>query len=555
MLNRRFVIATIAMLATLMLAGPALAQQTKTFAVLPFSYNGPDKYKYFPKAFQASLNNDLEWTGHVVPASDFLVEGITNPKGKGDALNQIKGAGTDYLITGAITILDKEATLSMKAFGADGSYWENKGQMPIDEITPWLDSQSKAIMGDVFNRPGYSTVKEETKSDIVKSPAASGPMNNEFISATDDGYKADTLNPQFRYEGGSQNIGRWRSQTLRFNSSSMIVADGDGDGQNEIFILQRSGVSAYRFSQGKLKHLDTMDLGSTSTHLRLEAVDLDKDSIPEFTVASYQMIYRNENLAPEGLVRSHILSFKGGKFRFVVKNYGKFLGVLRMPPSYQPVLVTQNKGSRHMLARTIKEAYLKGDSIETGNNISAPEYGNIFNMVYLPDELGYKYVVIDDFHRLKVYSQTKERLSSSGEDTYNSSGLGIETSDRPVGMGPGTVDSQTSTYNVPFRMVTAMLGNNKKYELLVNKDLSYSARVFERFTYYSQGEIHALAWDGVGLNLAWKTRRIKGQVSDIAVADLNNDGKKQLCVLLNTFPGGLGFSSRKTVVLAYDLNM
>ncbi len=177
-------------------------------------------------------------------------------------------------------------------------------------------------------------------------------------------------------------------------------------------------------------------------------------------------------------------------------------------------------------------------------------------MTYLPDGEGYKYAVLDNFHRLKMYDQTMEKLSSSGDDRYNSSGVGIETSERLAGMGAGTsTDAKIATYNVPFHMVAAKLGKSKKYELLVNKDLSIAAQFFSRFTYYSQGEIHALAWDGVGMNLAWKTRRIKGQVADIALADLNNDGRKQLVVLLNTFPGGLGFSNRKTVVLAYDLNM
>lgn len=554
MLIRRLAVAAIALLATVLLVGPALAQEVKTFAVLPFTYNGPDKYKYFPKAFQASLNNDLEWTGHVQPANDSDIEGMKHPNSKSDALNQLSGSTVDYLVTGVITILDKEATLTMEAFGADGAYWENKGQMAIDEITPWLDDQSKAIMGDVFHRPGYSTSEQAVKVE-EKTNSVANPTNSAFISATGDQYQSTNLNPQFRYEGGSDTTGRWRSQTLRFFSTSMVVQDGDGDGKNEVFILQKSGLSAFRFEEGKLKHLDTMQLPSNTTYIRLEMADLDKDSIPEIIVASYQMYFRSEMVAPEGHPKSHILSFKDGKFKYLLKNYGKFLGVLSMPPSYMPVLVAQNKGTRHLFSKNIQEAYYKDGDISLGNNISAPEFGNIFNMTYLPDELGYKYVVLDDYHRLKVYSQTKERLSSSAEDTFNSSGIAIETSDRPTGMGPGSVDNMTTTYNIPFRMLAANLGAKKKYEVLVNKDLSFSGKVFERFTYYSQGEIHAMAWDGVGLNLAWKTRRIKGQVSDIALADLNNDGKKQLCVLLNTFPGGMGFSKRKTVVLAYDLNM
>jgi hypothetical protein len=556
MLNRRLAFPVLALAAIMLLAVAALAQETKKFAVVPFSYTGPQKYSYFPKAFQASLNNDLEWGGHVVPASSSVVDSIPAPKGKADAVKTLTSTGIDYVISGSIAILDKEANLRIMAVGSDGSSWENKGQMPIDEITPWLDAQSKSIMGNVFNRPGYSTAETKAKNTDITDGVANPtePGGSQFIMANDDQYQADTLNPQFRYEGGSETIGRWRSQTLRFFSTSMVVSDADGDGKNEVFILHKTGISAYRYEQGKLKHLDTLELTPSTQYLRLEAADLDKDNIPELIVGTYQTQYRSALKSPEGWPKSHVLSFSSGKFKFLVKDYNRFLGVLRLPPMYTPIMVAQDKGIRHLFGPRINEAYLKGSEIVLGQSIPTPEYGNLYNMTYLPDEFGYKYVVLDDFHRLNVYSQTLERLSSTKEERYNSSGLGIETNDRPMGMGPGSVDETTNTYNVPFRMIAASLSQKGKYELLVNKDLSIAAQVFERFNYFSQGEIHALVWDGVGMNLAWKTRRIKGQVSDIGVADLNNDGKKQLCVLLNTFPGGMGFSNRKTVVLAYDLN-
>jgi len=555
MLNRRFTVIVTTMVATLLLASFALAQGTKKYAVMPFEYNGPQKYAYFPKAFQASLNNDLEWAGHVEPASDTVVEGIKAPKGQGEAINTLRSTGLDYLVSGSITILGKEATLTMKALGVDGNSWERKGQMGIDEITPWLDGQSKAIMGDVFNRPGYASAEQVDKKEASTPLKKAGPTNAQFIQAENDQFQAATLNPQFRYEGGTENTGRWRSQTFRFSSTSMVVADGDGDGQNEVFILNNTGISAFRFKDGKLQLLESIKLTPSTKYIRLEAADVTKDGIPELIVGSYQVYYRNQLKAPEGTVKSYIFSFEGGKFKQLVSNYRKFLGVLRTPPTYTPTLVTQAKGQRHLFEKHIYEAHYKDGKIITGQRIATPEYGNIYNMIYLPDELGYKYIVLDDFHRLKVYDQTLEKLSSSDEDRYNSSGVGIDTSERPLGMGPGMGDDKINTYNIPFRMIAASLSKKGKYELLVNKDLSIAAQFFQRFTYFSQGEIHALAWDGVGMNLAWKTRRIKGQVADIGLADINNDGKKQLVVLLNTFPGGMGFTNRKTIVLAYDLNL
>lgn len=552
---KKYTLSTLAVVLTaLLLAAPALAQEIKKFAVLPFSYAGPQKYSYFPKAFQASLNSDLEWQGHVVPASDVALEKMVSPKSKADALNLLRSSELDYIVTGTISILEKEATLKLEAFGKDGATWSSSGQMGIDEITPWLDGQSKLIMGDVFHRPGYGTAEKKAKQEMAKNPTAPTKKGNSAFIQADGQYTEDKLNPQFRYEGGTESVGRWRSQTLRFFSTSMVVGDCDGDGKNEIFFLTKTGLTAYRFQGEKLQPLEHLKLSSNTKYLRLELVDVDKDNIPELVIGSYQMYYTNLTRAPEGWIKSHIISFKGGKFKFMVKDYKRFLGVLRMPPTYMPVLVAQGKGVRHLYDHRIHEAYYKDGDITLGQNIPSPEFGNIYSMTYLPDDMGYKYAVLDDFHRLKIYSQTMERLYSSDQDSYNSSGVSVEVSERPVGMGPGLSDDSPASYNVPFRMLAASLSKKGRYELLVNKDLSMFAQVFERFNYYSQGEVHALAWDGVGMNLAWKTRRIKGQVSDLALADVNNDGKKQLVVLVNTFPGGLGFNQRKTVVLAYDLD-
>ena len=82
-----------------------------------------------------------------------------------------------------------------------------------------------------------------------------------------------------------------------------------------------------------------------------------------------------------------------------------------------------------------------------------------------------------------------------------------------------------------------------------------SAQFFETYRFLPEGEIESLYWDGVGLGLQWKTRRIKGSVVDFALADPNNDGTKDLVVCLNTHPGALGLQNRKTVVVFYPLDL
>ncbi|MEF2231640.1 MAG: VCBS repeat-containing protein, partial [Pseudodesulfovibrio sp.] len=398
--KKPFFLILAALITALLLAAPALAQETKKFAVLPFAYNGPQKYAYFPKAFQASLRSDLEWAGHVLPVNDEAVEGLGTPKSKADALNTLKNSGIDYLVSGVISILDKDATLTLNAYAEDGSVWTRTSKMGIDEITPWLDEQSKAIMGDVFHRPGYSTTEKEAKKAEAAGGPVAAPINSSFMPA-DDQYQAASLNPQFRYEGGTEESGRWRSQTFRFFSTGMVVGDADGDGKNEVFLLHSTGIAAFRYEEGKLKQIDNMELTPNTKYIRLELVDVDKDGLPELVVGSYQSYQRDLTKAPEGWPRSHILSFKDDKFKFLLKDYNQFLGVLRLPPTYSPILVTQRRGRRHIFDKRINEAFLKGGEIVEGQAIQAPEFGNIYNMVYLPDGMGYKYVVLDDSHRLK----------------------------------------------------------------------------------------------------------------------------------------------------------
>jgi len=105
------------------------------------------------------------------------------------------------------------------------------------------------------------------------------------------------------------------------------------------------------------------------------------------------------------------------------------------------------------------------------------------------------------------------------------------------------------------RMLAVNLDRDDNWELLVNRPISTASQFFERYRFFPQGEIHALYWDGVGLGLQWKTRRVKGSVADFALADVNNDGVQDLVLCVNTHPGALGMESRKTMVLAYPLDL
>jgi hypothetical protein len=105
-----------------------------------------------------------------------------------------------------------------------------------------------------------------------------------------------------------------------------------------------------------------------------------------------------------------------------------------------------------------------------------------------------------------------------------------------------------------MRMIPVDLNRSGEYVLLVNKPVSMAAQFFERYRFFPEGEIQALFWDGVGLALQWKTRRIKGSVVNLDLGDIMNNGVQSLVVGINTHPGSMGVSQRQSFLLVYPLD-
>jgi len=229
--------------------------------------------------------------------------------------------------------------------------------------------------------------------------------------------------------------------------------------------------------------------------------------------------------------------------------------VVRTPPTYRPTLLGQSKGHHTPFDESgVSEMIYQDGTIQHVRKLRLPSIANLFNIAFLPDGNSFKVVALNEYNYMKVFTSDLD-LQYSQEDGYNSSNNYLYVDERLPGMDQGVRELDTAQqYYVPIRMLPVSFDSSGKYELLANKDISLAAQVFKKFRRFSQGEIHSLFWDGVGMSLAWKTRRIKGTVVDIALADLKNDGTKQLVVCLNTYSGAIGASNEKTIVVTYDLN-
>ncbi len=529
-----------ALILALALAVPASAQGPKTYAVFPFKVNGSDKFLYLGPAVQSMLTSRLTLPGKFEPVSKDAQNalGTTPPASGTQAINLLTRAGAEYLYWGSVSVLGNQATLELQRQDIRGQNKSVSKTMPLDGLVPGLDEVAKQQLAELFGAPNTPAQPTEAKAAAPSNPAF---LMAEGVNPQDP---MTEVNPQFRYEGGAETPGQWRTQNLGFPSRGLAIADADGDGKQEVFILGQHNLSAYSCKDGRLTPLDEVTFAQKHELLFLGSVDVDGDGAQDLVVGGYR----------DDQPYSLIYSFKGRKFSKIVDGVRVFLGVVATPPTYMPTLVGQKKGQNYLFdSRDVYEYSVSGSKVQEGKRINLPEFANVYNFCFLPDGGTYKVVLLDDSNHIKVFNPNLD-IQSSTEEGYNSSAIDLTFSSGLPGMTGGSSDFIKPNYYIPIPMKITSFSAKGKYELLVNKDISVAAQIFGRFRTFTQGELHGLFWDGVGLNLAWKTRRIKGTVVAFQIADPNNDGKPDLCVLVNTFPGSLGLENRKTLLMGYELN-
>jgi TolB-like protein len=519
----------------LLCAAPALAEGTKTFAVLPFSVHGPQEYQYLSQGIQSMLTTRLTWPENFTPldAGKVKAAAATLPADAAAAEKIRQTLGVDYLVWGALTVMGQECSLDVNTVDPAGTNLPRPTQTTLSQVIPSLETVAADINAQVFGRP------ETAKAKPVVQPMSPGLIVNETQAGT------AYANPSLKYQDSDTSMGRWRSQTFPFASRGMVVCDGDGDGKNEIFIMTDARLFAFQVVDGQMRQIAELELPKKRNYVRLNSIDLNRDGRHELVIAA----------AIDKDPKSLIADFDGSKLTIKQDFIPYFLGVLNMPPAFTPTLVGQSVGRTKYLESSIHQMVKSGDKYELGPKISLPLGGNVFNVTFLPHENDYQILMIDDYDKMRVYSSTGALLTTT-EETYAGSNLGIDYFETTPGLASDTSNvAAMSRVFIPLRGIATNLDKDNRFELIMSRNVSVAAQFFSNYRDYPQGEIHSLYWDGVGMSLQWKTARIKGTITDYGLADMDNDGVMDLVTSINSHTGMAGTAQKKAMVVAYPLDL
>ncbi|SHJ39082.1 FG-GAP-like repeat-containing protein [Halodesulfovibrio aestuarii] len=518
----------------------AFAEGAKTFGIVPFTVNGPKTFTYLERAIPQMLSSRLFWKDKFIPVDASALDGVVTPANNAEAQKTLAASGADYLVYGSVNIIGDQTSLDVRVADKKGNVWPRSASSSLNDMIPTLQNIAGAINTEVFDRPDARAQAVAQAKERVNQMNPAITVNQ--TSANQEIY----LNPQFRYAGNNDSENRLRSNALRFAAHGMAVADLTGDKKNEVVLLDKHTVRVFNFEKNILVPLTEVKPQRRFDLLTVRAADIDRDGVSELIVSG---------MDKDQASQTFFYTMKSGKLVEFAPSVKMLVNVVPLPPTYLPTLIGQKtrKGGTVFRPGIEELAYVNGEVVSS-RRVAVPKKANLYNFVWVPDDEGDKVLVLlPDSEKVAVFNSKFDRMVSSAV-SYSGSTVSIENDDTMPGLGKDKL-LIPSKYYIPMPFVVEDLDHNGKYEVLVNKPISVAAQFFDRYRFFPQGEIHSLQWDGVGLALQWKTRRIKGGVMAYQIADLDNDGIMDLVVGINTHPGATGFEARKTMVLGYPLDL
>ena len=522
-------------------AASAVSAAAKSAVVLPFTVNAPQSYAYLSKAVPATIQGRLDRPGMLEARA-----GQGKAASQTEAQQALRSSGADNAIWGSVSVMGNDCTVTINSVDKAGKTWSKTAQSPVSELTTNVQNLTSALSTEVFGISGAVRTPGSTASGAPRGATANGD-----IVTNETGQQQVYLNPQFRYQGaGAEDGSRLRTQRLSYNMVDMAVGDFNGDGKNEVAILSDHDLRIYAWpANGQLKLLGETVVSRSNNNFSMRAIDLNRDRSMAIVVATTE--------ESSNRPYSFIYSFKGNKFSTVAERIPYFVSVMRVPPTYAPTLVGQAWDSLKLFAPGVRIMTKQDGKFTLGTRIDLPTGATVFNCVWLPagkNGKGEQLVMLTEDERIKLFQGHGNTLVHTTMERYSGSATGMDHYKGVPGLGVDKNYQLPSKYFAPMRLIAADIGNTGEYTLLVNKPISTAAQFFDRYRFFPQGEIHALYWDGVGLGLKWKTRRIRGSVAEVDLGDVNNDGILDLVVGINTSPD-LGIGSRQCMVTAYPLDV
>jgi TolB-like protein len=535
----------------------------KEIAVLPFTVHSSEDIEYVKNGVWDMLISRVSASDEITVLDKHRVIEELQKIGKKDlTAADIYGLGKrldiDYVIWGSITKIGNTVSLDGKLLDVStyktpvGIFEQCRG---IDDVIPKISNFARKINSYVLGGASSSleipSVSEKMPEGIEKvdSGAVQKPEAVDLLK-TDEGTFTSIINPSFITSSSPVIMeGSWMSQRYRNKFKGMAIGDVNNDGLNEVVLIDSQNVMIYQRKDDDLKLLSTFSGKSYDNYLAVDVADINGNDIEEIIVS---------NIKNNG-VDSFVLEYDGKKFARIASGLKWFFRVVDLQDI--PVLLGQKKGIGSPFDSSIYSIIWKKGEYEEGKRMPIPKGLSVFGLgIDSLEGSGIQRVLaLNEYDHLCIYTKTQKELSlihvigGSDELIWKSENVfGGTTNYFDYGsMGGGGFEPENEKDErayVNTRILTFDMNKNGKKEVIIIKNLSSIGRILKGVKSFGNSEIYDLEWDGLGLAEQWKTKKIQGYVADYQIEDINNDGKKEIVLIVR-------LSRTRSVIVAYDLKI
>lgn len=550
----------------LLTASGSMAGEKKTVAVLPFTVHSADNIDYVRQGIWDMLASRVSVSDKIdVASKDAVLDALKKEGGKELALTDVYGMGKklnmDYIVWGSITKIGNSFSIDGKLVdiaaktSSVGVFTQSQG---MDDLIPKITDFAQRINAHILGTvpPAFSQSLAPAAPAVAPPPApvAQSSREAQIISGMRAGRKGTytaLINPDFITGAGPMDRRTfWMSDKRPTEYRGMDIGDVNGDGLNETVVIDRNAIYIYQKKGDVFTLLQTIKGNRADNYISVDVADINQSGVCQIFVT---------NLLTD-TVDAFVLEYRNGKYVKIADGLRWFLRVITTSAG-TPMLLGQAKGIEKPFDSDIYELTWSGSQYRRGQKQKIPRGLSVYGLTI--DNLSAagtdKIIALNQDDYLCIYEPTEKPLWQvqtfggsneliwKSEDHFGGSNTYVENVEQ------SGVESYEKYTFINLRILTYDLDKDGKREIIIVKNLSSSARLFQNVKLFTGAEVYNLGWDGLGLLENWRTRKINGYVADYQFKDIDNDGEKEivLALVLSTGPTLTG----RSVVVAYKMHV
>ncbi|MFZ0726063.1 MAG: FG-GAP-like repeat-containing protein [Desulfobacterales bacterium] len=530
---------------------PALAAEPQRVAVLPFKMNAEKDLSFLRNGIFDMLSSRLSDPEKVQVVSRTEVDkalaeetgpAATGPIDEAAARKIGQKLGADFVLFGSLTMFGNSLSIDAEMLDVAGMrppVTASAQSADMGAVSPQIDQFAAEINSKVFNRqaPAAGPVATAPRTEAV--PESRAHPEKLLQGGAVAGGTAQVSPFITRKEKILQTTNFWKSPNFTYFISGLAVGDVDGDGRQETVIVSPDEVTIYRFQNNTFSQIRRLDKVPDRYNIAVDVADINGNGRAEIFVTALNN-YKN-------VVTSYVAEYNGNDYAVIAKDQPWYFRVTDTPARGKVLLGQQNR-SNTPYKGTIYEmqwgagAYVEQSAVRTPSGVSVLG-------VALGD-------VLNDKAETLVACNSGNNLviaTPSGDSLWKSNDKYCGSVQYYAGPKSDKGQEENPIY-LPMRLLVRHQAEAdlKNQVIAVNNHEVANMRWSRRD--FTEANIEALVWDGVSLGNAWSTRKMSRFISDIQIADFDNDGRDELVVSLIIKAGDIILTSAKSTVIAYELD-